>query len=125
MNLYPIAEYLQDAGLGTLAESIFINMIPVESPSGILLRNRLQGTVIDHELPGFYKTRFQVIVRATSYPAGEELIGQVLAALSISETQVGSMHIRYMRPVTLPVVFPLSKGNLLEFAADFDVAFDE
>jgi hypothetical protein len=30
-----------------------------------------------------------------------------------------------MRPATLPVVFPLSKGNLLEFAVDFDVLFNE
>lgn len=125
MNLLPIAQKLEADGLGVLAETIYVNTIPVESPQGILLRGKLQGTKIDHELPGYYKTQFQLIVRAATYTVGETLIKQVIQALTVNDRQVGSIFVRYMRPVTKPVVFPLSKGNLLEFAADFDVAFFE
>lgn len=125
MNLMPLAERLEAAGLGTLAETIFLNMIPSECPQGVLLRNPLRGTKIDYELPGYYKTTFQLIVRSPNYAVGEQLIQEVIAALTLAETQVGPLYVRYMRPLTKPVVFPISKGNLLEFATDFDTAFME
>lgn len=125
MNLFPIAEKLEADGVGVMADTIFINMIPAECTQGVLLRNPLQGTAINYELPGYYKTKFHVIVRAATYPAGEALIQQVFDSLTLDEVQVGSMFFHYMRPATKPVVFPLSKGNLLEFAADFDVVFVE
>lgn len=125
MNLMPIAQALENAGLGMMGQTIFINMIPIECPQGILLRSPLSGTKIDYELPGYYRTKFQLIVRAGSYAAGEALAASVFAALTIKETQLGTMYVRYMRPMTKPAVFPLSKGNLLEFAAYFDVVFNE
>jgi hypothetical protein len=126
MNLLPLAQRLEDAGIGIQGESVFINSIPAECPQGVLLRNKLQGTLIDHELPGYYKTSFQLIVRSTSYVGGEELIGQVFDALTVERpAQIGPMLFKFMRPKSLPAVFPLSKGNLLEFAADFEVAFTQ
>lgn len=125
MNLMPIAEKLEADGVGVMAETIFINMIPAEAPTGVLLRNPLQGTEIDYELPGFYKTTFKVICRSATYPDGDALIQAVIASLTVVEAQVGSMYVKHMRPKTKPVVFPLSKGNLLEFSADFSICFTE
>lgn len=125
MNLLPLAEKLEADGLGILAETIFINMIPVEAPIGILLRNDLRGTEIDYELPGYFKTNFQAIVRAPDYVTGHALIEQVSAALMLSEQQVGSMYFKFLRPRTKPVVFPLSAGNLLEFSVNFSACFTE
>lgn len=125
MNLLPVAQLLETSGVGVQSKTIFINMIPESASRGILLRNKLQGTVINYELPGYYKTKFQLIVRSNSYSDGEALMNQAVAALTVSETQVGPMYMRFMRPYTQAVVFPLSKGNLLEFALDFDVAFSQ
>lgn len=123
MNLLPIAQTLEEAGVGVMAETIFINMIPIDCQEGVLLRNKLSGTYIDYELPGYYKTRFQVIVRTKSVPVGEERMAQVFDALTLCEAQVTDMYIRYLRPVTMPITFPLSKGNLLEISADFEIVF--
>lgn len=125
MNLLPIAEKLEADAVGVLAETIFINMIPAEAPTGVLLRNPLHGTQIDYELPGFYKTEFKIIARSTNYTDGDALIQAVFDSLTVSNIQLGSMYVKYMRPKTKPVVFPLSKGNLLEFSADFSVCFTE
>lgn len=125
MNLLPIAEKLEADGVGVMADTIFINMIPAEAPTGVLLRNPLQGTQIDYELPGFYKAEFKVIARATTYQDGDALIQAVFNSLTLVETNVGSMYVKYMRPKTKPVVFPISKGNLLEFSADFSICFTE
>lgn len=125
MNLMPMAQKLEDDGFGVMGTSIFINMIPIECPEGILLRNKLSGTAVDYELPGYYKTTFQLIVRTQDYAAGDALIEGVIDALTLSNKALGTMSFIYMRPITMPVVFPLSKGNLLEFAADFAVAFTQ
>jgi hypothetical protein len=125
MNLVPLAEKLEEDGIGVVADTVFVNMIPADTPKGVLLRNKLVGTQIDYELPGFYKTNFQVIVRARTYPEGEALVKKVFGSLTMYETQLGTMYVKFMRPKTKAVVYPLSKGNLLEFSADFSTAFVE
>lgn len=125
MNLTPIADRLEEFGVGTKAKDIFINTIPAEAPVGVLLRNKLQGTKINHELPGYYKAPFQVIVRCKSYLEGEALMSSVFSALTLQETQLGPMYVRRMLPLTLPVTFPISKGNLIELAADFEAVFNQ
>ena len=125
MNLIPLADLLENAGLGVKGESIFIGMMPAESDQAILLRNPLSGTLINHEMPGFFQSHIQLIVRTPSveYSAGESLIERAIAALTASEKQIGTAFFNYIRPRTLPVVYPLSKGNLLEFNVVLDVCF--
>lgn len=123
MNLLPLVEKLELAGLGIQAKTLFVNQLPIECVEGVMLRGLLSGTPIDHELPGYYKTGFHMVVRANSYAGGQAKANAVLAALTVNNTLIGGMLFKFIRPKTLPVVFPISKGNLLEFAVDFDVAF--
>lgn len=125
MNLLPLANLLENAKLGVKGDSLFIDMLPAEAGNSILLRNPLTGTKINHELPGFFKTEFQVIVRAISgdYVGGEALINLVIEQLTMEFKDVEGLHFQYCRPRTLPVVFPLSKGNILEFNVMFDCCF--
>ena len=125
MNLKPIATVLQDAGLGVFGVSLFINQMPMDCQEGYLLRNKLVGTPIDHELPGYFKTPFQLIARSKSHERGDEMIDQAREVLTMHDAQVEELLIRRMHAVTLPVVFPLSKGNLLETTCDFDVVFNQ
>lgn len=123
MNLLPLAQKLEDDGAGIQGKTVFINMMPVECVKGILLRNKLSGTKIDYELPGYYKTKFQLIARAQSYQVGSDLIDAAFASLTLAHTTLDTMTVFFIRPATQPVTFPLSKGNLIEFAADFDAVF--
>lgn len=122
MNLLPLAELLQANKIGTMGKTIYINMLPIDVPNAILLRNGLSGTLIDHELPGYTKTQFQVIVRAPGYQQGYDLMERVTNAITLNNETVGIYHFNYCRPHTEPVVFPLSAGNLLEFSVHFDVS---
>lgn len=123
MNLVPLADRLEAAGLGSKATTIFINQMPIECKSGILLREQLTGTKVNYELPGYYRTKFQLVIRANGYDAGDLHAKNVVTALTVQNQQIGEMHFIYMRPITMPVVYPISKGNLLEIAVEFDVAF--
>ncbi len=125
MKLMPLANVLETAGLGVKGDTLFLDMLPATAEHGILLRNPLNGTKINYELPGFFKTEFQVIVRtpASEYDAGEALIEAVVTALSLDDQQVEDHAFNYCRARTEPVAFPLSKGNLLEFNVMFDCCF--
>lgn len=125
MDLMPLAELLDSAGVGVLGSSVFINMMPMETTKGVLLRPPSTGTPINYELPGFYKTRFQAIVRAPKFQDGQDLSAQVMAALTLKEKQVGTMYFRWCRPIAKPVSFPLSPGGMVEWNTPFEVCFND
>ena len=122
MNLVSIANYLQSKNVGTVAKTIYVNMLPIDVSLGILLRNDLNGVEIDYELRGYSKFRFQAIVRAPSYFQGENLMQKLSDALTLVNTQIDEYHFNYIRPRTEPVVFPLSEGNFLEFSIYLDAS---
>lgn len=123
MNLTAVATILEDAGVGTIGKSIFINMMPPDAP-GILLRQYFGGTRIDHELPGYRKTTFMLIARANEYTEGEALINDAVKALTIeiSEEKAG-VYWNYMRPETEPFVYAESPGAAIEFQVNIDACY--
>jgi hypothetical protein len=123
MNLMPLADLLESSGHGNQGDTVFLNMMPAQAETAILLRSPLTGTPIDYELPGYYRTEFQLIVRGRDYVAAEVRIAAVVATLTLKNAAVGPLYFNYCRPKTEPVSFPLSDGNLFEFSTNFDVSF--
>jgi hypothetical protein len=124
MNLLPFAQRLEDAGLGVQGKSIFIDQMPMTVTTAVMLRNPLSGVPINNYLPGFYRARFQVIARAPTYDAGQALMRQVIATLRVpAETMIDTAKINYCRPLTLPVPYPLSSANLIEWSVNFEICF--
>lgn len=123
--LIPIAQMLNDAGVATLGQNLFINMMPISVTNGIPLRNPINGTKIDHELKGHYNTEFKVIVRTTNYETGYKLMKKVFRLLTLDNHFVEGMHIKQCYPDNEPIEYPISEGNTLELASDFKIAFSE
>jgi len=127
MNVMPLVNHLEALGLGAKGDTLFVNMLPAEARQAILVRSPLSGTPINYELPGYCRATFSVIVRtpASEYEAGMALMQAVTEALSVDNLQVETQYFNFVRPRTQPVVFPLSKGNLLEISAQFDANYVE
>ena len=54
-----------------------------------------------------------------------KLIDTATASLTIDIPQdVGFMHVRYCRARTTPMIYPVSDGNLREFAVNMDICYD-
>lgn len=123
MNLIPITNRLEAEGLGTPGSTLFINFMPFECKQGILLRTPLTGTRIDHELPGYFKCEVMVITRAPEYTAALSLMQEVMSALTIYEEQMDDIYMKYIRPETLPVSFPVSDGQFYEVQVRFEVVY--
>ena len=118
--MIPIAEHLANSGIGSLGETIFIGAMPSDVTTGVMIRPRLVGIKIDHELPGYYKFPFQVIARSTNNESAQELAYAVSSALTLSNAQLSNWKVNYIRPNTLPADFPFSLGELVECNIDFD-----
>lgn len=125
MNLLPLSNRLVQAALGVQGKSLFLEMMPAEAQSAILLRTPLTGTKINHEMPGYYRASFQLIVRTLGYDAGKVLTKQVMGVLTFGELALETQTFVFSRPRTLPVAFPLSKGNLVEHNVMFDCTYVE
>lgn len=123
MKLDTVASILTTSGLGRLGKEIFKNHMPAEFTEGILLRDGFSGTDINWELPGFYKTDFQLIVRSKSYQNGLEMIENAVRALTLGEVTVLDTQFRYMRPKRLPFSYPIAPSNHMEFVVPIDCCF--
>jgi hypothetical protein len=125
MNMMPLIQRLEAAGVGAPGTSLFINIMPTECELGVLLKPPLTGTKIDYELPGYFKTSLQVVARSHDYNTGLLLAKQAVTALLItSDTVVDNMTIRFLRPKHQPVAFPLSEGNFIEFNVSMEVCYN-
>ena len=124
--LLDIATYLEDQGHGYAEgrdKDIFVFSMPEMLVEGILLKDAPLGTPIDHELPGYFPTEFQVIVRAREYAEGEEKAEAISSTLTVLNQTIGSLNVNYIRPRHVPIVFPVSEGDYLEWLVMFDANF--
>lgn len=124
MNLMPMIDLLQAKGLGAKGTDLFLNMMPSTVNRAAMLREPLTGTEINYELPEYFKTDFQVIVRSPDFEDGKRLIDDVVAALTLEEEVVEDMYFRYCRPKAQPVSFPISDGALIEYTVKMCACFN-
>ena len=123
MNLEAVAKLVHDARLATLKKNLFIEAMPAKVNEGVMFRSDYYGTPIDHELPGYRKTEFQMIVRSAKYKDGRDLAVAISNLLTFGEKQVSGMAFQFLRPIHEPVSYPLSQGDLLEFSVNFETAY--
>lgn len=123
MDLTPIANKLENEGLGTPGTDLFVNFMPMEAADAVLLRSPLSGTEIDPNLPGYYRCYFTAIVRTRDFVQGQEKMREIMRVLTIYDEDVDDIFVKRMYPKTLPVYFPISDGNFYEIQVTFDLVF--
>lgn len=123
MNLDPIRDYLG----GLLPElkvgrTLFTYTMPPTVKRGVLLIPSPTGLEIDHEVGQASKGRYQVIVRAEEFSAGMALAKRVSDMLTLENvSMLVEYKVVYSRPRHLPIFFPRSQGDQIEFSINFDV----
>lgn len=123
MKLDVLAQALEDALVGKIGRDIFVHFMPDQIVEGVLLLNSLSGAAIDHELPGYRRSTFQVIVRHQDYDEGEALARTVAGILTMEYETFTGVTTRYVRPKHDPVVYPVSKGDNLEFSVNYEAVY--
>ena len=130
MNYELIAKKIEAAGLGQIGKSIFIDSMPAEVKRGILIKSPIAGVKIDHELPGWYKPRLQIIVRSQTHLDGSTLSNAISNLFMTKQETIWRddsnnpvFLIKHILPESLPIVYPRSDGNGLEFSINFDFCY--
>jgi len=132
MLLEVLADDIANAGLAAPGETLFIHHMPADVNEGVLIRAPLDGVKVQYDLPGYYKTKIQVIVRARSTKAGDDLAKQISGLLTIGQRTINAsalvdsefeLHFNFMRPNSWPIIYPRSDGNALEWSINFDCCF--
>jgi hypothetical protein len=126
MRIDLLADVLEAAAPGT---HIYEDEMPADARAGVLLRMPLQGMPINWEIPGYYKGQVQAIVRAQKVATGDALARKVMDALTFVERSFTDekgadvMFVNYLRPCTLPIIYPRSDGNGKEWSINLDACY--
>lgn len=129
MRIELLTDLLAESGLGKPGTDLFEFEMPADCRSGVLLKLPLQGIEIDHELPGYFRGKVQAIVRAQKDETGERISKRVSAALTftnrsfVDDKGVELMFVNFLRPKTLPIVYPRSVGNGKEWSINLDASY--
>lgn len=130
MKLELLAQVLEDAGLGTIGTDIFVHRMDAECPRGIMLRDPLDGTPVDPNLPGYYRSKLQAIVRATAQADGDTLSKQVGRALKMFNRRFTDpvsgellLKINHIYPSQLPITYPRMEGQGIEWSLNFVTSY--
>lgn len=83
-----LSKYLEAQGVGVVGRDIFTRNMPYTVRRGILITEPLTGTMIDPELPDYYKTRINLIVRSQTYEDGLALAETLVDRLKLNETRM-------------------------------------
>lgn len=124
MRLDLLAKVLEDAGLGQRGTDIFVHRMPADVQKGILLRLPLDGVPRDAELPGYFKTEFQAIVRDIEQGAGDDKAARVKTALEMYRRRFEEggellMQVNHIYLEQLPIVYMRSEAQGIEWSLNF------
>lgn len=122
--LEAVAQRIEENNLGKRGVDLFINGMPASVHEGIGLVPPRSGNDIDHELPGYRKTTFQIVVRGRNYLEGMEKINALTNLIFLNQSTIlGNLEVRYIRPRHDPIAYPLSDAGLTEFSVNFDANY--
>lgn len=129
MNLDVLSQVITAADLGTLGKDLFQHHMPDAVTEAIMLKEPLAGTTINHDLPGYLKGQIQLVVRSSTNATGDAKANRLLSVLTIhneayaDKNGVFLMKIVYLRPRTLPIIYPRTPGNTIEWSIVFDACY--
>ena len=137
MNLDVIAKILVDAGVGQLGQTagnnatpIFKNRMPATCTNGMVIRTPLEGIRVDNYLPGYFRTKFQIIVRSGVQAQGDAISKAVMAALKnerrmtyTDQNDAFLMQINYLVVDQLPIVYTRDDSGLNEWSLNFRISY--
>lgn len=111
-------------------DTLFRNFMPAETVVGVMVRAPLSGIPINPFIPGFFRTKLQVISRHRDPVEGMLMAKQIAEVLKVDAVEAypasverGPAHITLFQPDTLPIQFPQMDGNAYEISQHFNAAF--
>lgn len=111
-------------GFTTVGGDIFVYRMNEDINRGILLTDRLTGTLRFNDLPDYRSSVFNIAVRGTERKSVIDSMHAISEGIKTEEEkQLGGVLFKYIYPQTDPMTFPISEGDYIEAFCRFDVKF--
>lgn len=118
-----IGTLLENAGVGTVGEDIFLYHAPAEEGNCVIIYPSNDPPAIDPERPFYMKGKFQVIVRNHTYQDGIALSKTISQALNGYNIDTPLMTIREIRPLYQVRVYRRSLSGEIEFSVTYQIIY--
>lgn len=117
---------LEEKDLGKIGKSLTFNTMPLSITKGICLRSNISGDQLNYEIPGFQRGEYRIVTRASSAEASKQLLLKAIDAIAVNGVplEIGKMRVRYNLPITTPMTFPVSDGNLRESSVNMAICYE-
>jgi len=120
-----VAALLETEGKGTLGTDIFIGTLPADVNRGIMLKDPLLGHAVNEELPDWYQTNFQIIIRDPDEQVGSERAEAIFEILFQNHVETTDLTVVKMFPRTKPIMYPRNDADQVEFSMLVRIHFGE
>lgn len=112
------------ANVQTFESSAFAFQLPEGAPDpALVIAPPIDGLEYSRELPDWYRGKFQAVVVSGSISDARDYGNEILRALTMKDTVVGSIKLVKSVAETIPIVFPKSDSDQFECSVTFNVAF--
>jgi hypothetical protein len=118
-----IVELIEGAGLASVGEDLFIYHSPADVHNCIILYPSNDPPIIDPDTPGYFKGKFQTIVRSDDYTSGLALCQALSDALTLFNTDTEPMFIKTIRPMYQARAYRRSDSGAIEFSITYDIRY--
>ena len=106
-----------------VGRSLFINQAPADQPLAGLFRDGAGGIVIDGYIPTERSGIFAFVLRGKDEAQIKELMQEAMALLTINGKLHNQHLIKVCRPLTEPISYRISVGNLREISVNFSINY--
>ena len=118
-----IANYLEQTGVSAIGQDLFIYYSPPEANNCTILFPSADPPVIDPDTPGYFKGKFQTIVRNTRHDLGMDQCIILSNTLTLIDTDLDDIYVKMCRPMYQPRVFRRAESGFIEFSVTYDIRF--
>lgn len=122
-QLEDIADIIESAGLASLGVDLFLYHAPSAASNCVILYPSNDPPIIDPDMPGYYKAKFQTIVRNNDYAPGLELCKSLSDTLTLFTTETANMDVKVCRPLYQARVYRRSDSGILEMSVSYDIRY--
>lgn len=123
MFLHAIAKKLENDGIALIGDSLFVYSAPAEKQNYILLMLNGDGVAFDPQTPGYYNTKYQVIIRYVNYEDGLALAQTVKEALHFYNQKYVDIVFKHSIPRDEPRPFRRNDAGIIEISNNFLASF--
>lgn len=123
MYLEALAGIIQDEGVATIGSNLFVYSAPAEQENYALLMLGGDGIPFDSQLPGYYNTKYQVIVRYKTHAEGAAFANDIKDALYFYGKTKGGIIFKHSIPKDEPRPFRRNEAGIIEFSNNFLISF--